>query len=125
MPQFETKSAFDKNFKARANSRNPSMILNLLIQPPDFGIFFTILGKNDKNENGNASANPKPKIATVKSVAPESTVNDPTSKDPRIGPVHEKETIANVNAIKKIPAKLVISEEESDLFNQLVGRVIS
>tara|TARA_B100001741_G_scaffold224235_1_gene186245 strand:+ start:1804 stop:2109 length:306 start_codon:yes stop_codon:yes gene_type:complete len=101
------------------------MILNLLIQPPDFGIFFTTLGKNDKNENGNASANPKPKIATVKSAAPESTVNDPTSKDPRIGPVHEKETIANVNAIKKIPAKLVISEEESDLFNQLVGRVIS
>ena len=125
IPQFETKSAFDKNFKAKASSRNPNIILNLVIQPPDFGIFFTTLGKNDKNENGNANANPNPKIATVKSVAPESTVRDPTSKEPRIGPVHEKETIANVNAMKKIPVKLVISDEESELFSQLTGRVIS
>ena len=80
---------------------------------------------NDKNENGNASANPNPKIATVKSVAPESTVRDPTSKEPRIGPVHEKETIANVNAMKKIPVKLVISDDESELFSHLTGRVIS
>ena len=59
MPQFETKSAFDKNFKAKASSRNPNIILNLVIQPPDFGIFFTTLGKNDKNENGNAVADGK------------------------------------------------------------------
>ena len=36
-------------------------------------------------------------------MAPPSAVNDPANNDPKIGPVHEKETIANVNAMKKIP----------------------
>ncbi len=35
--------------------------------------------------------------------APESLEIEPASNDPKIGPVHENETIANVNAIKNIP----------------------
>jgi len=52
-------------------------------------------------------------------------VADSTSKVPTIGPVHEKETSAKVNAIKNIPRNPPLLDAESALFTQVLGRVIS
>ena len=49
----------------------------------------------------------------------------PTNSEPRIGPVHEKETIASVNAIKNIPPRLPKPDFESALLASELGRVIS
>src|SRR4029434_4141571 len=58
-------------------------------------------GKIANTVNGNASAKPKPASPAVKGQDPWAAV--PANSEPRMGPVHEKETIASVNAIKKIP----------------------
>ena len=50
---------------------------------------------------------------------------DWTNKVPTIGPVHENETNAKVNAIKKIPIKPPLLEAESALFTQELGNTIS
>tara|TARA_B100001057_G_C22668375_1_gene878801 strand:- start:3 stop:311 length:309 start_codon:yes stop_codon:yes gene_type:complete len=42
-------------------------------------------------------------MPTVNCHAPESAVSEPANKDPKIGPVQEKETIARVSAMKNIP----------------------
>ena len=47
------------------------------------------------------------------------------NKGPTIGPVHEKETRARVNAIKKMPIKPARSAALSDLLIQEVGNEIS
>ena len=50
---------------------------------------------------------------------------EPTNKEPRIGPVHENETNARVNAIKKMPIIPPRVALESTLFAQLCGKTIS
>ena len=51
--------------------------------------------------------------------------NEPTNKEPSIGPVHEKETSAKVKAIKKIPTMLDIDDFDSVLFKKNTGKVNS
>ena len=123
--QCATKSALDKNLKAKANSRKPKITFVVFNHPPDFGREFNQLGNSANNANGKASANPKPLIPAVSCIAPPSEVKEPASKEPKIGPVQEKETIANVNAIKKMPIIPPTEEAESILFPQELGNVIS
>lgn len=102
-PQCFTKSALDKNLKASPNSRNPITTFTVFIQEPDRGSFCIMEGKAANRPKGRANANPNPDIPAVNCMAPPSELKDPASKDPRIGPVQEKETRANVSAIKNIP----------------------
>ena len=97
----------------------------VVIQPPDFGKAFSALGKSAKSAKGNAKAKPKPVIPEVSCIAPPSAVNDPASKLPKIGPVQEKETMAKVRAIKKIPIIPLRFEPSSVALPQLDGRVSS
>ena len=125
IPQCFTKSAFDKNLKAKANSKNPKTTLTVFIHPPDFGKDFNIPGNIAKRVNGKPKATPNPAIPAVNCQAPPSEDNEPASKEPKIGPVHEKDTMAKVNAIKntpKIPPELSPAEV---LLVQLLGNVIS
>ena len=103
IPRFKTKSAFDKNFKASANSIKPNTTLTVLSHPPDFGNEFNHFGNIANKVNGKAKAKPKPLIPSVNCMAPPSVVSELPNKEPKIGPVHEKDTIANVNAMKNIP----------------------
>ena len=77
-------------------------------QPPDFGSLLRTFGNMANKAKGNPRARPKPPIPAVNSHAPESPESEPANRVPRIGPVQEKETIANVNAIKKIPMNPVL-----------------
>ena len=124
-PQCSTKSAFDKNLNANANSKNPKTTFVVFNQPPDFGKEFNQLGNSANKAKGNANANPKPPIPAVNCIAPPSEVNEPANNDPKIGPVHEKETMAKVNAIKKIPIIPPTLEAESILLPHEEGSVIS
>src|SRR5829696_3613713 len=90
-----TKSAFEKNFTAKANSKNPKTIFTEVSHPPDFGNDCSQLGKSANKAKGRASPRPKPDIPNVNWVAPLSLVNTPAKSEPSIGPVHEKETMAN------------------------------
>ena len=103
IPQPCTISALDKNLSAKASSTKPSDTFTCCNQPPDLGNLLNTLGKKDNTPKGNAKAVPKPSIPAVSCIAPPSAVSEPTSKEPSIGPVHEKETTASVNAIKKMP----------------------
>ena len=58
-------------------------------------------------------------------VEPLRLVKEPTSKDPNIGPVHEKETMARVSAIKNIPIIFPVPALASALPEKLPGNVIS
>jgi len=100
MPQCDTKSALDKNLKAAATSKNPSTTFTEFNQPPDFGKAFIKAGKAAKMVNGKAKANPNPPIPAVNCQAPPSEVKDPANREPKIGPVQEKETKAKVNACR-------------------------
>src|SRR5210317_2196871 len=86
-PQCSTKSAFDKNFNAKANSINPKTTLTVFNQPPDFGNEFNHLGNMANNVNGKANARPKPLIPKVNWVAPPSTDKELPNNVPNIGPV--------------------------------------
>ena len=112
-------------FNSKTNSKKPKITFTEFIQLPDFGNFLSELGKIANNPKGSPNANPKPSIPIDNCKAPPSDVSEPTSKEPKIGPVHEKETIANVNAIKKIPIKVFNDEELSVRILQDVGRVNS
>src|SRR5262249_24440071 len=96
-----TKSALDKNFTANASSINPNTTFTSVIQPPDFGKECNQCGNIANKANGKPNASPKPAAPAVNGHAPWSAT--PTSNVPKIGPVHEKETIANVAAMKNIP----------------------
>ena len=72
---------------------------------------------------GSANASPNPAMPCVKAQAP--PCNEPTNKVPNIGPVHEKETIANVMAMKKIPPKLPKPLLASALLAMPEGKLIS
>ena len=59
-----TKSAFDKNLKANANSKKPNDTLTVFNHPPDFGNVFIQPGNIANNINGKANADEKPSIPT-------------------------------------------------------------
>ena len=115
----------ERNFNAKANSKKPKVTFTLVIHPPDLGIDFKTLGKRARSPKGNAKAKPNPAIPKVSWVAPPSAVKDPTNSDPKIGPVHEKDTIANVNAIKNKPKTPPEEEALSERFPQELGKVSS
>ena len=118
-----TKSEFDKNFNAKASSKNPNTTLTVFNHPPDEGKEFNHPGNAANNPNGNANANENPNMATI---GPESPPDaDCTNTLPTIGPVHEKDTNANVNAMKKIPIIPPLSACLSALFTHDAGNVIS
>ena len=116
-------SAIDKNLSARANSKKPRNTFTVFSHPPDFGIELSQPGNAANKEKGRAKAREKPNIPTIGAKPP--TVADWTNKGPTIGPVHEKETRARVNAIKKMPIKPARSAALSDLLIQEVGNEIS
>ena len=125
IPQCFTKSAFDKNLKAKANSKNPKTTFVVFSQPPDFGSELSIFGNIANSAKGKPKANPKPPIPAVNCHAPPSAVNEPASKEPSIGPVHEKDTMASVSAMKKTPKTPPIFSPLLVLFVQLAGKVNS
>ena len=101
-PHCFTRSALERNFIAIAISRKPKTTFTEFSQPPDLGKECSQFGKIAKTVKGNARAKPNPPRPAVSGHEPSAAV--PASKEPRIGPVHENETMANVNAIKKMPA---------------------
>ena len=105
-PQCLTKSALERNLKASANSKNPKVTFTVVNQPPDFGSDCNQLGNMANSAKGKANANPNPPIPAVNCIAPPSDANEPANNDPKIGPVQENETKANVSAMKKIPITL-------------------
>ena len=100
--QCATKSALDKNFNASASSINPSTTFTVFSQLPLLGNEFNHCGKSANNAKGKPRATPKPASPAVSGQAPSVAV--PTNKVPRMGPVHEKETMARVSAMKNTPA---------------------
>jgi len=116
----------DKNLKANPSSRKPKITLKVFIHLPDLGKEFNKFGNKAKRVNGRAKAIPNPSIPTVNCIAPPCEEIEPTSNEPNIGPVHEKETKTNVKAIKNIPIKPpILLDFESIEFIQLEGIVIS
>ena len=104
--------------------------LNVFIHPPDFGSDFNQVGNTANKANGTPRAKPKPIIAELNCKAtadPEPEAERPVLANaaPKTGPVQENETRAKVNAIKNMPSTPPISEAESTLFNNLLGRRIS
>ena len=104
-PQCSTKSELDRNFNASANSINPKTTFTVFSHPPDFGKEFNHFGNIANNVNGSARAKPKPPIPMLNCIALASDAIVLPNKPPKIGPVQEKETIAKVKAIKKMPTK--------------------
>ena len=96
-----TKSAFDKNLKAKANSRNPKTTFTVFNHPPDFGKECNQPGNMANSINGRANAKENPNIPTIGAIPPFEAAS--TNKVPTIGPVQEKDTIANANAMNNIP----------------------
>ncbi|GFR80727.1 hypothetical protein ElyMa_002323300 [Elysia marginata] len=125
IPQCSTKSALERNLNAKASSKNPKITLSVPIHPPDLGRDFKTFGNTAKSAKGKAKAVPKPIIP--KSSWPAFDVEDrePTNKLPKIGPVQEKETIANVNAMKKMPITPPVTDLESEILPHLPGKVSS
>ena len=62
IPACTTKSAFDANFKASANSKKPKVTFTEFNQPPDFGKEFNQPGNAANKPNGKASASEKPNM---------------------------------------------------------------
>ena len=79
--------------------------------------------KHGKQCKWQAQCNPKPAAPAVNGQAPWSAT--PTSNVPRIGPVQEKETMANVAAIKNIPPIFPSPDFESILLANPDGNPIS
>ena len=123
--QWATRSALDKNLKAKANSKNPRITLVVFNQPPELGIDFSQFGNKANKVKGSAKAIPKPVIPALNCIAPPFAVKEPANRDPKIGPVQENETIARVKAIKKIPINPPTFEAVSILSPQELGKVIS
>ena len=93
--------------------------------PPELGNDFNQLGNKANKAKGSAKANPKPVIPALNCIAPPSEVKEPANKEPKIGPVQEKEIIARVSAIKKIPIMPPTLEAVSILSPQELGNVTS
>ena len=62
MRQPFTRSALDKNFKARASSKKPRETFTAFNQPPAFPSIFMLPGKNANNAKGKANAIENPSI---------------------------------------------------------------
>lgn len=103
IPQCLTRSTLLKNFTAKANSTNARDFFTVSIHPPHRGMRCNQLGNIANNANGKASAKPNPPMPAVNCHAPLFEDKEPTSKDPSIGPVQEKESITIANAMKNIP----------------------
>src|ERR1700744_5830956 len=125
IPQCVTRSALERYLIQRASSMNPKTIFTVFIQPPERGRDCSQLGKRAKRAKGRPSANPNPAMATVSWTAPPFCPRAPTSSVPRMGPVQEKETMARVRAMKKIPPRLPMLDFESTELEMLLGSVIS
>ena len=110
---------------AKASSIKPSVTLMTFIQPPDLGADLSRDGNMANNVNGIASAIAKPSIPIVgATILP--WVETATSRNPMIGPVHENDTKARVNAIRNMLSNpVVLSDLASTLFCQDEGNVIS
>ena len=119
------KSATERNFNANASSTNPKQTFTQFIQLPDLGICFSHVGNKANNENGKANAIANPNIPIVgANTLPE--VETSTKRKPIIGPVQEKDTKANVKAIKNMLRKPVVdSAFESTALLHEDGRVSS
>ena len=115
----------ERNLRAKANSKKPKNTLAVVIHPPDLGREFNKEGKRAKITKGNAKESPKPAIPKESCIAPPSEEREPAKREPKIGPVQEKETIAKVSAIKKIPIIPPILEALSILVLHEAGSVIS
>ena len=100
--QCATKSAFERNFNANANSMKPKNTFTVFSNPPLFGREFNHCGNKAKRAKGRPRATPNPASPAVKGQAPSVAV--PTNNVPKIGPVHEKDTMAKVTAMKNTPA---------------------
>src|SRR5690349_2436354 len=94
-------SAIERNLKASANSAKPKITFTPFIQPPDLGREFNQEGNAANKLNGIAKAIANPLMTTNGPRYPSEDAS--TNAAPIKGPVQEKETIANVAAIKKIP----------------------
>ena len=120
-PHCFTRSALERNLNAKANSMNPNTTFTTSNQLPDLGNDFNKLGKRANKANGMPNPSPKPENAGMIRF----TFFKFPRTNPKIGPVQEKDTIANVNAIKKIPIKLPASLLLSILVAILEGIEIS
>ena len=126
IPQCATRSALDRNLIANASSMKPNTTLRVFIHPPDLGKLCNRLGNNANKPKGKAKAKPNPVIPILSWVAPSVLDKEPASNEPKIGPVHEKETIARVRAIRKIPMiPPVLFDAKSSRFAHDEGRVSS
>ena len=86
-----------------------------------------IARRDPPKRGGKAKANPNPTIPMVKLVAtlPSANVVLP-KRPPKMGPVQENDTMAKVNAIKKMPnPPPTLDEAESILLAQELGSVNS
>src|SRR5690554_6709518 len=118
-----TKSAFERNLKASASSKNPKTTFTELSHPPDCGSELSHPGKAAKSANGKAIAKLKPSIPIAGASPPREAAS--TMGLPTTGPVHENETKARTNAIKNIPINPPLSACESALLIHELGSVIS
>ena len=122
----ETKSALDKNLRAKANSIKPRTTFTVFIQPPDFGKLAKMFGNKANNPKTIAQLKPNPAKAKVNNIG---TFAEPVTalpnKLPKIGPVQENETITKVKAMKKIPIIPPASSAFEDLLAIELGNVIS
>src|SRR5690606_40350660 len=104
----------------------PKTTFTVFIQPPDFGKLCSACGNKANSPNTIAQLNPNPASAKVSSIG---TFAEPVTalpkRLPRIGPVHENETITSVSAIKKIPITPPASSALDDLLAMELGSVMS
>src|SRR5690606_14643471 len=108
-----------------ARTIKPSTTFTEFNQLPDFGRDFSHDGKIAKSVNGIESASAKPNIP-IAGARRLPCVAASTSNHPMIGPVHEKETNAKVNAIKnRLIQPFELSTLLSILFVQEAGRISS
>ena len=119
------RSATLRNFRENANSRKPRQTLMQFIQPPLLGALFSHAGNMANSVNGRAKATAKPNMPTV-GAKMEPVVLTSTSRNPMMGPVHEKLTRLKVKAMRNILHRPVAASDFlSTAFVHLAGSVIS
>jgi hypothetical protein len=85
---------------AIAISKKPNTTFTEFSHPPDFGRDCNQFGKIANTVKGSASAKPNLQVLRLKA---RNLCRSTSEQGTKYGPVHEKETIASVKAIKKIP----------------------
>src|SRR6056300_1380702 len=94
----QTISAVERNFNAKASSKNPKTTFTVFIHPPDLGKDCSHPGKAAKSIKGKLKAREKPNMPMAgPSNSPEWLAR--TNKEPMSGPVQLKDTQASVKAI--------------------------